>query len=137
MNWKIWKGAKLILEYGIISVFIYAAVTKIIAPFEFQVKLLKSSYLPVAAVPVISWILPLGEGTAVALMLFKESARLGWMLIYTLMIFFNGHLLILHEIAPAAPCSCGGLLESISLTEHLIMNLLITIFAAYKLIESG
>ena len=126
------NGVLNIMEYAIIGLFIYSALTKIISPFEFQVKLVKASYLPISVIPLITWMLPAGEVIAVGLLLFKRSAGMGWMMIYGLMSFFNGHLLILHHIVPTAPCSCGGVLESIGFAEHFMLNMLITIFALYK-----
>jgi len=112
--------------------FVYAAIIKLMDPVGFQIKLLKSSYIPVWAIPLISAMIPWAELMSAGFLVFESTRKWGWMLVYFFMILFDGHLVILHLLSPSAPCSCGGLLESLSFSQHLGVNFFITVLAAFR-----
>ncbi|MEJ2003781.1 MAG: hypothetical protein P8X57_02195 [Cyclobacteriaceae bacterium] len=129
------RGLHTLSDFLFIAVFTYAAMTKVIAPVDFGVKLLKAHYIPTFLIPAVTALIPLSEIAAVVFIMFGKFTRLGWEIIYILMICFDVHLAILHLVAPAAPCSCGGLLESISFGQHMIFNALLTLIAAVRLVS--
>ena len=104
------------------GIFIYAAVTKLFSPAEFQVKLLKAVYIPSPWIPFLTYLIPVTEIAAVLMCLSRVTEDAGWILLYFLLVLFTGHLLLLHVFSPSAPCSCGGLLDLLTYEQHVYLN---------------
>ena len=104
-----------------ILLFTYAAVSKLLDFQKFNVQLGQSPVLAPYA-DIIVWAVPFGE-IVISLMLFFTRFRvIGLMASFFLMIMFTAYIIIILNFSDYVPCSCGGILEKLGWTEHLIFN---------------
>lgn len=118
------KSKKIILEIicGLyILLFTYAAVSKLLDYQQFNVQLGQSPVLAAYA-DIIVWAVPFGE-IVISLMLFFTRFRLiGLFASFFLMVMFTAYIIVILNFSDHVPCSCGGILEQLGWTEHLIFN---------------
>lgn len=113
--------------------FIYAAASKMLDFENFQVQLAQSPLLSAYAGIISCAILIIEFGIAVMLLI-PESNRWGLYLSVGLMSAFTIYIFLILNFSDFIPCSCGGILEKLGWTEHLIFNiffLLLAILAVY------
>jgi hypothetical protein len=104
-----------------IILFLYTGISKITDYIEFNEQLADSPILRSAATP-IALLLPWVE-FAIVLMLIVPRWRLkGLYLTVGLMILFTAYIIGLFSINKELPCSCGGIIASLSWKQHLIFN---------------
>jgi hypothetical protein len=109
-----------------IVLFVYAAVSKIIDFQNFQVQLGQSPLLSAFASYASYGVLIAELG--IALLLSVPQYRI--MALYlgvALMCVFTTYIVIILNFSSFIPCSCGGILEKMGWTEHLVFNIAITI----------
>lgn len=111
-----------------ILLFVYAAVSKLLDFENFQVQLGQSPLLSAYA-KVLSWLIPVIE-LIIALALTIDSFRF-WGLYGALvmMTLFTSYIYIILNFSTDVPCSCGGVLEKLGWTEHLIFNVIFMFLA--------
>lgn len=115
-----------------VFLFIYAAVSKLIDFENFQIQLGQSPLLSEQA-GIISWLVPLFE-IIIALALFIPRLRtVGLYLAFALMVMFTVYIIIILNFSSFVPCSCGGILEKMGWTEHLIFNVSFILLALIAL----
>lgn len=108
--------------------FIYAAASKMLDFENFQVQLAQSPLLSAYA-GVISYAILIVE-FGVAIMLCLNSSRLiGLYASLGLMSAFTIYIYLILNYSDFIPCSCGGILEKLGWTEHLIFNIFFVIMA--------
>lgn len=112
----------------LILLFIYAAINKIMEFDKFQAQIGKSplimNYANFFAVFVPS------IEILVSLMLLVRPLRLTALLAsYTLMLTFTFYIAFILTFSPYVPCSCGGILNKMGWTEHLVFNGVFTLIA--------
>ena len=112
------QGALLIL----ILVFAYAATSKLLDLPAFRYQLAESPSLQEWARP-LSWILPLIELATAGLMLFTWTKRAGLFCSALMLTIFTLYLSIMLAGHRRLPCSCGGLIASLSWKTHILFNL--------------
>jgi len=75
------------------------------------------------------WTIPCAELT-IAMLLFSRSLRLaGLYAALLLMLTFTGYIILLNYFMDYIPCSCGGILETLSPGTHILLNILLTVMA--------
>lgn len=105
-----------------ILLFTYAAVSKLLDYQQFNVQLGQSPVLAAYA-DVLAWAVPFGE-IVISLMLFVTRFRLiGLFASFFLMVMFTAYIIVILNFSDYVPCSCGGILEKLGWTEHLIFNI--------------
>ena len=124
-----------IISYLFVFLFIYAAISKLLDYNDFSIKIGQSPLLsPFAGyvaigVPVIELIIALG--------LLLPSWRITSLFAaLCLMTAFTVYIFIILNFSSFVPCSCGGILEKLGWTEHLIFNLVFVVLAIVGLILS-
>ncbi|MGQ2981867.1 MauE/DoxX family redox-associated membrane protein [Flavobacterium sp.] len=116
-----------------ILLFIYAAVSKLLDFENFRVQLGQSPLLSAFA-GTISWFIPAIE-IIIALALFHHHLRIYAMYgAFALMVMFTAYIFIILNFGSFVPCSCGGVLEKMGWTEHLIFNIVFIILALIGLL---
>lgn len=105
-----------------ILLFVYAAVSKLLDFENFQVQLGQSPLLSAFAL-YISWGVPILELILSGLLFIRKYRFLGIILSYLLMLMFTVYIYIVLNYSSYVPCSCGGILEKLNWSEHLIFNL--------------
>ena len=116
------KIALEIICFLFILLFTYAAITKLMDYQKFIVQIGQSPMLT----PFANWLawLVAGSELIIAVMLSVYRLRLiGLYAAFTLMVMFTAYIVAILQFSETIPCSCGGVLESLGWTEHLIFNI--------------
>jgi antibiotic biosynthesis monooxygenase (ABM) superfamily enzyme len=123
------RNFSLYLSLPLIMLFTFTAVSKLQDMEGFH-KAMLNQPLPEWLAVLLVWAVPLGELLAAALLLYPTLQAWGFLLASLLMGAFTGYaLLIILGQFSFIPCSCGGMLESLSWEHHLLMNCLFLIFS--------
>lgn len=110
-----------IVRYLLILLFAYTAASKMLTYPLFVVQIGLSPILP-AFSQQVAWLVPLVE-FLVALLLAIPSLRLiGLYSSWVLMFLFTLYVGAILTLASHIPCSCGGVLETLSWEQHLVFN---------------
>ena len=118
-------------SYLIILLFLYAAISKLTIFVEFQQQMMKSPLIPRSLIPFLAVAVPGGEIIIAWLLVFERTKQIGFYLAFFTMLMFTLYLIILVSVAENAPCSCGGILSSLSYPQHIVLNLIFTLIALY------
>jgi len=109
--------------------FVYAAFNKLLDFKNFHLELAQSPMLSAFA-EWISWTIPLTE-IVIALLLFVPKFRVHALFAsFTLMTMFTAYIYILLNYSAFVPCSCGGILDSLTWMQHMIFNIAFASLAA-------
>ena len=111
-----------IISFLFILLFVYAALMKLLDVEKFTVQLGQSPLL-MAFAPLIAWVVPIIELIVAALLIFSRFRLVGLYASFTLMVMFTVYIIIVLNLASHVPCSCGGILEDMNWTQHLIFNI--------------
>ncbi|ANI89389.1 hypothetical protein A9P82_08840 [Arachidicoccus ginsenosidimutans] len=113
----------------LIILWVYAAGSKLWFYAAFKTQLARQP-LPGWSIPVLSWLLPLVELIAVALLSFQKTLRIGLLLSFLLLLAFAVYVgLGLAHVFNKVPCNCGGILGKMEWGSHFIFNICFTIVA--------
>src|SRR5690554_855339 len=108
-----------VICYLYVMLFVYTAVSKFLDFENFQVQLGQSPLLSAFA-GWVSWGVLLIELLTAGLLMFDKTRRLGLYIALALMVMFTTYIYIILNYSDFIPCSCGGILEKMGWTEHLI-----------------
>lgn len=118
-----------------ILLFTYAAISKLIDFSDFQTQLGQSPLLGAFAKPV-SYGVIISEICISLLLAFQRTRKIGFYLFYLLMVMFTAYIIIILNFTSFTPCSCGGVLEELGWTEHLIFNIAFVLIAAFTIYKT-
>jgi hypothetical protein len=104
-----------------ILLFIYAALAKVLDFEKFRVELGKSPVLNAFAFPV-SILIPLLEVIIAIMLAIRRFQYFGLYLAFSLMVMFSAYIIVILKFSSYIPCSCGGILQSMSWKQHLFFN---------------
>jgi uncharacterized membrane protein YphA (DoxX/SURF4 family) len=130
------KTKKLFLEFICllyVLLFVYAAVSKLLDFENFQVQLGQSPLLSAFA-SWISWLVPTIELLICLLLLIPKWRNMALFAAGSLMMMFATYIYIILHYSSFVPCSCGGILEKMGWTEHLIFNIFFVVLAILGLL---
>lgn len=108
--------------------FVYASVSKILDFENFQVQLAQSPLLSAYA-GSISYAVIISELLISSLLGIPKFRIYGLYSSFAMMFAFTFYIYIILNYSSFIPCSCGGILESLSWNEHLIFNVVCIVFA--------
>jgi len=133
------KVKKLIIDTCCVSyslLLLYGTSSKLIDYESFRVQLGQSPVISSFAGGV-SFIIPAAE-IAIAVLLFIKNCRIAALFAgYSLMCMFTAYIYIILNYSPYIPCSCGGVLENMDWTQHMIFNICFLLFAASSILLSA
>jgi hypothetical protein len=113
----------------LVILFVYAACSKMLDADTFKRQMLNQP-LPDVLKQNLFWLVPTTEIATSILLLIKPARHYGLMLACFLMTAFTLYvILILSNAFAYVPCSCGGVLNSMSWQVHLIFNIFFTLIA--------
>jgi hypothetical protein len=115
-------------SYLFIFLFLYAAVSKLLDFETFNVQLAQSPLLS-AYVGFIAWAVPGIEILIACLLMFERFRMVALYASFTLMVMFTAYIYIILNFSDFIPCSCGGVLEKLSWSQHLIFNVFFILLA--------
>lgn len=116
-----------------ILLFAYAAMSKILDFQNFQIQIGQSPLLSAFA-SITSYAVPMVE---FILVLFLMVPKYRWLALYgsfLIMVMFTTYIFIILNFSSFIPCSCGGILEKMSWTQHLIFNSVFVILSGMAII---
>lgn len=117
-----------IISFLYILLFVYAAIAKLIDYEKFRVQLDQSPLL-MAFSGWVAWAVPLSEIIIAFMLMSKRFQLAGFYAAFFMMVMFTAYIIVILNFADHVPCSCGGILESMGWTEHLIFNIVFVLFA--------
>jgi uncharacterized membrane protein YphA (DoxX/SURF4 family) len=141
MGWRVKKRylkntTIVVSSYLFVFLFLYAAISKLLDFETFTVQLAQSPLLSAYA-GFIAWAVP-GIEIAIALLLVFERFRLfALYAAFTLMVMFTAYIYIILNFSDFVPCSCGGVLEKLTWTQHLIFNVFFILLAGVAVFFAG
>jgi uncharacterized membrane protein YphA (DoxX/SURF4 family) len=112
-----------------ILLFVYAALTKLLDYEKFRVQIGQSPLLSSLS-GFIAWFIPSVEIVVSIMLALPRFRALGLYMAFTLMVLFTGYIIAILNFNGHVPCSCGGVLEKMGWTEHLVFNIVFVLFAA-------
>jgi hypothetical protein len=111
-----------IFTFLLILLWVYAALSKL-ADFQHFKKQMGKQALTPFVINVLIYALPPFELVLAALLSFKRSLLAGLYLSAITLLLFTGYVgLAIFGYFAHRPCSCGGILEHLSWTNHLLFN---------------
>jgi len=115
-----------VICYLFVFLFVYASVSKLIAVSDFRIQISQSPLLaPIGG--FVAWFIPLFE-LAVAVLLVTQRWRFtGLLASFGLMLAFTLYIVAILQFSEHIPCSCGGVLQQLGWTEHLVFNVAFTL----------
>lgn len=114
--------------FSFIALFVYAAIAKLVDFQKFQVQLGQSPMLTRYAT-VVAWVVPVSELVVAVFLMFERTRLAGLYGAFGLMVMFTTYIILASRFSDYVPCSCGGILESLGWTEHLIFNSVFVVMA--------
>ncbi|SHF39385.1 DoxX family protein [Chryseobacterium sp. OV279] len=116
------------IAYFFILLFCYAAISKIFDFENFQVQIAQSPLLSAYA-GFVSYAVIIIELLIVLALIFTNTKRLGLYASLGIMVAFTVYIFLILNYSEFIPCSCGGILEKMGWTEHLIFNIICILMA--------
>jgi len=116
-----------------VLLFVYAAVSKISEFQNFRAQLGQSPLLS-AYTGIISIAVPLIEIITAFLLVIPKVREFGMLAAVSLMILFTAYIVIILNLSSYVPCSCGGILDNMGWTEHLVFNIAFLLLGFWALI---
>src|SRR5690606_26070069 len=117
-----------IISILFILLFVYAAVSKLINIERFKVQLSQSPLLTTYSNWVV-WFVPLTELIIVLALLIPRYRLIGLYGCLGLMSAFSMYIIAILNFSDYIPCSCGGILDKMGWTEHLVFNIVFVVLA--------
>lgn len=115
-----------IVSLLLVTLFTYAAVSKLIDYEKFRFQLGRSPFIS-EYTSLISWAIPSVELIIASLLIVDKSRIIGLYLSFALMLLFTGYIYAMLHFSYFIPCSCGGVLASMSWNQHLVFNAVFTL----------
>jgi putative oxidoreductase len=124
------KGARLFTQLVIflmIIIWVYAAASKIFEFQHFKAEMHSQVLYPFLQTMIIYFLPPAELGVAILLAIDKTRLA-GMYCSFALLLLFTVYIaLIILHLFKRVPCSCGGILEHMGWTAHLLFNLFLLI----------
>lgn len=117
----------------LLLLWIYTGLNKLIQYDKFSFEAGRSPFLQHLALLVAAMV-PAGELTIAALLIFKRTRVAGLYASLFLMTLFTGYVYVMLHYAYDLPCSCGGIIELLTWEQHLIVNLMLTLLTAIAIL---
>ncbi|MES3016640.1 MAG: MauE/DoxX family redox-associated membrane protein [Bacteroidota bacterium] len=130
MNARQYIAIRTIINFLLILLWTYAAVSKL-ADYETSRGQMLNQALPEWLEEILVWGVPAVELFTAALLLFNRTKFYGTILSLFLLICFSAYIaLVQFNYFDYVPCSCGGIIGSLSWEQHFVFNLVFIVMAA-------
>lgn len=116
-----------------VVLFVYAATGKLLDYQQFQVQLGRYPILNTYG-DTVAWMVPVFELVAAFLLLFDKYRLSALYISLGLMTVFTTYILLILNFSDDIPCSCGGVLEDLGWTEHVVFNLAFMALAFFAIL---
>ncbi len=119
-----------------ICLWLYAGASKLLDYGSFRVQLGKSPFISGFA-PLLVWGVPVFEILIAVTLMFGRTVKIGLYASFFLMSLFTIYIIAMLNFSYYLPCSCGGIIEKLSWTQHLWFNVGWVILALVGIILTG
>ncbi|QEC67920.1 hypothetical protein FRZ67_11640 [Panacibacter ginsenosidivorans] len=110
-----------IVAFLLIFLFTYTSINKLYSLDSFTAVLKAMPVIkPVAF--ILTWLIPSVELVVVALLFFPVTRLLGLQCSTALLLLFTLYLFYALAVSDDLPCSCGGIISSMTWKQHLLFN---------------
>lgn len=116
-----------------VLLFVYASISKLLDFEKFAVQLGQSPMLTNYS-KLLAWSVPAVELVIACLLLLSKTRLTGLYAAHGLMVMFTTYIFIIMMYDDYVPCSCGGVLESMGWTGHLVFNVAFIILAVVAIV---
>jgi uncharacterized membrane protein YphA (DoxX/SURF4 family) len=116
-----------------VVLFVYAATSKVLEFDLFKAQIGKSPLI-MHYVDLIAWMIPILEIVISVFLIVPRLQLIGLFASFSLMFMFSAYIAFILTFSPYVPCSCGGILNAMGWTEHLIFNIFFTLLAVVGII---
>lgn len=116
------KLAAEIIAFLFIVLFMYAAVSKLMDYEKFRAQLGQSPLLTAFA-GWVSWGVPAIEILIAGMLAVPRLRLVAFYASFSLMVMFTAYITVILQFSDYVPCSCGGVLQDMSWTTHLVFNI--------------
>lgn len=113
-----------------ILLFVYTAVSKLMDPGKFAVRMSQSPLITNYA-GVLAYAVPITELIIAGMLAVSRLRMIGLYAGFTLMVMFTAYVFAVLQLDSNIPCSCGGVIEIMGWDEHLVFN---SVFALLGLV---
>ncbi|OAQ41974.1 hypothetical protein A5893_02315 [Pedobacter psychrophilus] len=111
----------------------YAALAKIL-DFDLNIQQMHNQIFPIWMADLLSYAIPIVELLIVILLLMNKTLWLGFAGSGFLLTIFTIYIILtVSHFFSRIPCSCGGIISSLSWTQHLIFNSFFLILSLFCL----
>jgi uncharacterized membrane protein YphA (DoxX/SURF4 family) len=117
-----------VICYAYFLLFLYAATSKLLDYEKSELQMSKSPIITDFAF-ILVWLVPSLEIVIAVILIVKKTVMLGLYASLGLMSMFTAYIIAILNFSDTIPCSCGGVLEKLGWTEHLIFNIIFIIMA--------
>jgi uncharacterized membrane protein YphA (DoxX/SURF4 family) len=117
-----------IVVFLFVVLFMYAAASKVLQYDLFKAQIGKSPLI-MHYVDWIAWMVPAMEVIISIMLLIPRLQLIALYASFSLMFMFTAYIAFILTFSPYVPCSCGGILNNMGWTEHLIFNIGFTLLA--------
>ena len=119
-----WRKVTLeVIVFLCVLLFVYAALSKLIAVGKFEAQIEPSPLIGSLA-PFVVWAVPIWELLVATCLMIPRLREAGFYAFWTTMLLFTLYILYIIFFSPTLPCSCGGILEKMGWGDHLVFNIL-------------
>ena len=112
----------------LVLVLLYTAIMKLVAPGSFTSAMLHNPVIGPYA-HILRWAIPLIEIFVVSMLMVPVWRRSGLLASTLLMAGFTVYIFFMLVTSSSLPCTCGGILQEMSWTQHLHFNSILTLLS--------
>jgi hypothetical protein len=110
-----------IIVFLFVVLFLYASFNKLLDYQKFSVQIGQSPLLTGFG-NTLPWMVIAAEIIITVILVVPRLRLIGFFAAFSLMTMFTAYIVAILNFSDYVPCSCGGVLEKLGWTEHLIFN---------------
>lgn len=114
-------------KYSLALLFAYTLLKKISNFKLFRIKLLRSEIIPDYAIDFFAYIIPVVEFIIVVLLASYFKTKIYLYVSLAVLLAFTFYLFAINHFSLYTGCSCGGVFENLTYSQHLLVNLFFTL----------
>ncbi|SDL28498.1 Methylamine utilisation protein MauE [Salinimicrobium catena] len=115
------KTSRELFSFLLITLWIYAAVEKLIQLETFRIRLSQFPFISEYA-ELLAWLVPGVEIMIALLFFFPRLKDEAYLASFSLLLIFTVYIIAVLNLSDSIPCSCNGVLPSLSWKEHILFN---------------
>jgi len=125
------------ITFLLIILWVYASISKLF-DYEASRTEMLGQVFPAAFSEFLVWAVPFTELSAAGLLIVSQTRKIGLYLSLLMLFGFSVYIItVLLNVFGRIPCSCGGILERMSWTEHLLFNVFFIVLTLIALIQAS